>query len=238
MGGSGYEFSSESASFRFPDVLPPEEAGPYPWTRHIHGDRPRGSLGRLTGAYALSPSLAAEIEIFFSKPRHDFRSGTLRFTSSLDGLTYEYFFGSDETVTSASLMAGLAFRPVRPAFLRPHSIELAAAVGPARIVWEGNDLFGYPGGYRWTDRRRSVAWTGRLRASYAYHFGRSFAMGIFAEYRWLEAAIPAYTRTEALIFSQPSYLGSSLMRTTEVVFSARTLALGGQAFGLTFGLGF
>ena len=238
IGGSSYEFFDESASFRFLDDLPPGEAGPYPWTRYTDVDRPRGSLGRLNAAYALSPSLAAEIEIFLSNPRHDRRWGGLRFTSSLDGLTYEDYFGSDETVKSVSLLAGLVFRPVRPAFLHPHSVEFSAAVGPARIVWEGSDRIGFPGDYRWTDRHRSVAWTARLRASYAYHFGRSFAMGIFAEYRWLEAVIPAYIRTETLIFYQPSYLGSSLTRTTEVGFPARTLDLGGPAIGLTFGLGF
>lgn len=238
LGGPGYIFLHESASFRFTDGLPPGEAGPYPWTPFAHEYRPRGSLGRLTAAYALSPSFAAEIEIFLSNPREDIHSGSLSFTSGMDGLTYGAYVVSQETVTSVSLLAGLAFRPVRPAFHHPHSFELAAAVGPARVVWESSDSIGLSGGSGWADRRRFVAWTARLRASYAYHFGRSFAMGIFAEYRWLEAAIPAHTRSGLLIFSQPSYLGSSLTRITEVVFSARTLDLGGQAFGLTFGFGF
>jgi hypothetical protein len=66
---------------------------------------------------------------------------------------------------------------------------------------------------------------------------------IFAEPGWEEAAdiqadIPSCSRTELLDFRESSHPDISLVRTTEVAFPARKIALGGGAFGLKLGVNF
>jgi hypothetical protein len=229
--GQAYSFREEAVTFRFTEALPPEEAGPYASPGYAGGDRPRSSLGRMTLAYSWTRQLAAEIELYVPRRLADFRTDELRFTSTLDGLTYYSYFGGVEDMSLTSLLVGFSFRPAPPAFLFPHSVELGVAAGPAWISWSLHD-------YNWTDSRRIMTWTARGRVSYDFHFNPMLSMGAFAEYRWIPATIPAYTRNELLEFHESSYPGGTLTRTTEVVFPPRTVALGGFALGLRFGVNF
>ncbi|HMA53553.1 MAG TPA: hypothetical protein VKT17_03785 [Acidobacteriota bacterium] len=191
----------------------------------------------MTLAYAWSRQLASEVEIYIPKRSTAPRAGSLPFTSTLDGLSYNAGFGSFEDVSSTSLLVGLSFRPLRPSFLRPHAVEMGAAAGPAWISWKAGDIYNYDS-YYWSDSRRIVTWTARVRFSYDYYLNPSFSMGAFAEYRRLRAGIPAYSRTEMLSFHESTYPGGTLTRTTEVTFPGRTADAGGFAIGLRFGLGF
>lgn len=238
IGGPGYSFKQEDIAFRFVGDLPPGESGPYSSVLHTGGGLPRSSLGHITLAYAWSRQLAAEVELFIPRRFAVSRSEDLRFTSTLDGLSYDAYFGSSEVVSSTSLLVGLSFRPALPAFLLPHSIELGLAAGPAWIGWSGSNLFSYSLGSSWTDERRITTWTARGRASYDYHFNPAVSMGAFAEYRWARVDIPSYSRTELLVFQASSGSGDTLTRTTEVTFPGRTAFLGGFACGLRFGFGF
>jgi len=182
----------------------------------------------VTLAYAWSRRIATEVELHVSGRHTDDRFADLRFTSTLDGLTYYEYLGSREIVRSTSLLIGLSARLLQPSFLQPHAVELGAAVGPAWISWDSY----------WTDSRRTATWTVRGRASYDYHFNPAFSMGAFAEYRRIQAEIPSYTRTELLVFNEASYSGVTLTRTTEVTFPGRTVPLGGLSCGLRFSVGF
>jgi len=236
VGEQGFSFEPQAITFRFLDDLPPGEAGPYYVVGHSWGDRPVFSLGRLTLAYAWSRLIASEAELHVSGRSRADSHGDLEFISTLDGLTYSSFFFSQERVSSTSLLVGLSVRPLQPSFLQPHAVEVGAAVGPAWITWKGTDVFDYgPPDRFWTDSRRTTTWTLRVRASYDYHFNPVFSMGAFAEYRRIQAEIPSYARTEILVFSDGTYLGSTLTRTTEVTLAGRTVALGGFACGLRFG---
>jgi len=228
VGGRGSPFEPRVVTFRFIGELPPEEAGPYSVPEHSWANRPIFSLGRVTLAYAWSRRIATEVELHVSGRHTDDRFADLRFTSTLDGLTYYEYLGSREIVRSTSLLIGLSARLLQPSFLQPHAVELGAAVGPSWISW---DSF-------WTDSRRTTTWTARGRASYDYHFNPAFSIGAFAEYRWIQAEIPSYARTELLVFDEASYSGVTLTRTTEVTFPGRTVPLGGLSCGLRFSFGF
>jgi len=228
VGGDGISFEHQEVIFRFLGELPPGEAGPYSVLGYAWGDRPIFSLGRVTLAYAWSRLIATEVELHVSGRHTDDRFADLRFTSTLDGLTYYEYLGSREIVRSTSLLIGLSARLLQPSFLQPHAVELGAAVGPSWISW---DSF-------WTDSRRTTTWTARGRASYDYHFNPAFSIGAFAEYRWIQAEIPSYARTELLVFDEASYSGVTLTRTTEVTFPGRTVPLGGLSCGLRFSFGF
>ena len=237
VGGRGYSGEEEDITFRFPGNLPPEEAGPYSSTGHSLVDRPRFSLGRITLAYEWSRRLASEIELHVSDRLTDQRFGDLRFTSTLDGLTYSDSFETNEVVSSTSLLVGLAFRPLTPALLQPHVLEFGAAAGPAWIGWKGRSIYDYYPDY-WTHVRRTTTWTARARISYDYYFNRAFSMGAFAEYRWLHTDISSFSVT---MFGQYSEWGNPvnpLARTTEVTLPGRTIALSGLACGLKFGFSF
>ena len=238
IGGSGYPFQEEDLAFRFVGDLPPEETGPYSSVLYTGIGLPRSSLGHITLAYAWSRQLAAEVELFIPRRSAGYRSGDLQFTSTLDGQEYGAFFGSYEVLRSTSLLVGLSFRPALPAFLRPHSVELGLAAGPAWIGWTGSDVYSYSSSSSWTDSRTMTTWTARGRMSYDYYFDPALSMGAFAEYRWIRANIPSYTRTELLSFQGSSDPGAALMRTTEVTFPERTAFLGGLAIGLRFGISF
>lgn len=237
-GGPGYSFKEEDVAFRFVGDLPPAESGPYSSVLYTGGDPPRCSVGHITLAYTWSRQLAAEVELFIPQSSFFHRSEFLQFTSTLDGLTYGAYFGSCEVVSSTSLLVGLSFRPASPAFLLPHSIELGLAAGPAWIGWTGSDINSYLPNSSWTDNRTTTTWTARGRMSYDYYFNPALSMGAFAEYRWIRADIPSYSRTELLSFQGSSDPGATLTRTTEVTFPERTAFLGGFACGLRFGLSF
>jgi hypothetical protein len=238
VGGRGDFTKSENIAFRFTEDLPPEEAGPYASSWRPFEDGPRFSSGRMTLAYAWSRQLASEVELCISDRWTDLRSGDLRFTSTLNGLSYFAYFGSHEEADSTSLLIGLSFRPLLPAFFKPHSIELGVAAGPAWISWRGRNAYDYPSDYDGTDRHRSMTWAARARVSYDYYFNPAVSMGAFAEYRRIQADIPSYSRTELLVFNESNYDVSALTRWTEVTFPGRTIALGGMTCGLRFGLSF
>jgi hypothetical protein len=189
----------------------------------------------MTLAYQWSRKLAAEIELNVSNYKTD-HSAELRFTSTLDGIEYLGGLGSDELVNSTSLLVGLTFRPLRPKALQPHVIEVGMAAGPA---WTRTSISRF---YIWRGRmtiERKTTWTGRARVSYDYHFNRAFSVGAYAEHRWLRVDIPSYGVREELHFREAGdYYGQHLWRITEVTFPARTLAMGGFAWGLRFSLGF
>jgi len=238
MGGPGYSFEQEDIAFRFIGDLPPAESGPYMSVLYTGGGPPRFSLGHITLAYAWSRRLGVEAELFIPRRYAVSRSEELRFTSTLDGLEYGAFFGSNEVLRSTSLLVGLSFRPALPAFLLPHSVELGLAAGPAWIGWTGSNFYSYQLSSSWTDSRTITAWTARGRMSYDYYFNPAFSMGAFAEYRWIRADVPAYSRTEPLRYQGTSDPSAILTRTTEVTFPERTAFLGGFACGLRFGLSF
>ena len=238
VGGRGYAYDLEDVSFRFIGDLPPGEAGPYAASSYFFGDRPRFAVGRIALSYAWSRQLAAEIELYAPKRSTDHRSGDLSFTSTLDGLLYSGYFVSYEDVSSTSLLVGVSFRPISPAFLSPHSVELGVAAGPAWVSWRGRSIYSYSPGADWTDSRRTTTLTARARVSYDFYFNPAFSMGAFAEYRWAQADIPSYSRTELQDFYETSRPDIALARTTEVTFPARRIALGGLALGLRFGVSF
>ncbi len=98
IGGPGYSFEQEDIAFRFVGDLPPGESGPYSSVLHTGGGLPRSSLGHITLAYAWSRQLAAEVELFIPRRFAVSRSEDLRFTSTLDGLSYDAYFGSYEVI--------------------------------------------------------------------------------------------------------------------------------------------
>ena len=234
--GKAY-FSKEGAvSFSFNEDLPPGEAGPYTSTHYWEeNSRPTFLFGRLTLAYQWNPKLAAEVEWSALSHMTD-HLADLRFTSALDGLTYWGVFGSYEVTRSTSLLLGLSFRPLPPATLQPHAVEVGVAAGPA---WSRTLA-----GEWYLDRDRvvvdrSTTWTARVRVSYDYHFNPALSMGAFGEYRWLQVNILAHEVTESLSFQDVvDPYGHTLMRMTAVTLPARTLSMGGFSCGLKFGFGF
>jgi hypothetical protein len=237
VGGRGYFWEEEgTVPFRFTEDLPPGEAGPYLSTWYwAENNPPTFSLGHVTLSYQWSRRFASEIEFHVSN-HTTYHLADLRFTSTLDGLTYLGTFGSYEIVRSTSLLIGLSYRPFPPAFLQPHVFEIGVAAGPA---WIGTALSDWLFGEDPVGIDRTMAWTARARVSYDYHFSPAFSMGAFAEYRWLQADIPSYEASEYLDFQEGSdAYGKILMRTTAVTIPERALALGGFACGLRLGFGF
>ena len=223
-------------SFRFTEALPPGEAGPYPsthyWASHTRQMFP---LGRLILGYQWSRRLGAEIELNFTQYKID-HLAALGFTSTLDGLTYEGVYGSLETVRSTSLLIGLTYRLLPPMVLQSHIVEVGVAAGPA---WMGTSLppylsFDEPP----LTIDRTMTWTARARVSYDYQFNRSLSMGVYAEYRRLQADIPDFAATENLPFSDNDEFTPALWRMTEITFPAQSIRMGGFACGLRFGFGF
>jgi hypothetical protein len=235
VGQEGYSWEDAAGVliFRFTDDLPPEEAGPYSSSNYSRSnDRPAFSFGRATLAYEFSRRLSAEIEIHASSYR-TYHYGYLEFTSTLDGIAYVSSFYRDEVVSATSLLVGLTFRPLPPAFLQPHVFEIGVAAGPA---WIGTARSEW---YLSEKIDQGMAWTARGRVSYDYYFSPNLSMGAFAEYRWLQADIPSYTFTESMDFYESgNYYGNHLNRMTEMIVPGRTIALGGMACGLKFGLRF
>lgn len=220
-------------SFRFTDDLSPGEAGPYPSTFYMEeNSRPTFAFGCLTLTYQWSRRLAAEIEWSASSYRTA-HFADLQFTSTIDGMTYWAYFGATEMTRATSLLFGLSFRPLTPATLQPHAVEIGLAAGPAFTRTRAYESWAFDDG---VVVDRSTIWTARLRASYDYHFGPGFSMGAFAEYRWLQADLPARELSELLDFS-PDY-SHRLIRTTAVSMPERTVAMGGFACGLKLGFGF
>ena len=236
VGAKGSYTETGLIPFRFTEVLPPGESGPYPstfyWSTHSRQIVP---IGRLGFGYQWSRRLGAEIELNLTQYKID-HLAALRFTSTLDGHTYEGFYGSLETVKSTSLLVGLTFKLLPPAILQPHVIEVGIAAGPA---WMGISLppylaFDEPP----LTIDRTTTWTARARVSYDYQFNRSLSMGVYAEYRRLQADILDFAVTESLPFSDTDEFSPALWRMTEIAFPARSITLGGFACGLRFGFGF
>ena len=237
LAGSKASFTETGVvSFRFTEALPPGEAGPYPstfyWASHTRQIFP---LGRLVLGYQWSRRLGTEIELNITKYEID-HLAALQFTSTLDDLVYEAVYGSLETVRSASLLIGLSYRLLPPSVLQPHVLEVGVAAGPA---WTGTSLppylaFDEPP----LTIDRTTTWTARARVSYDYQFNQSVSMGIFAEYRLLQADIPDFVATESLPFSADTDYAPASWRMTEITFPARSIRMGGFAFGLRVGFGF
>lgn len=225
-------------SFRFTESLPPGEAGPflstYYWAEPL---RSAFSLGRFSLGYQWSPRIGAEIEFGAAPTETVDHLADLRFTSTVDGLTYSAIFGNSEITRSFSVLGGLTYRVLVPTDLQPHAVELAAAVGPAWLHTTVPPYLSFLGDTQVVDRK--VAWTARARISYEYRFGRALSMGAYGEYRWLKAEIPAFGATEDTEFHDiGDPYGSFFFRMTEVTLPARTLDMGGFAVGLRFGFGF
>lgn len=237
IGGQGFSSVAEDITFRFTGDLPPGEAGPYTSSWDSYVDRPRSSLGRVTLAYDWNRRLASEIELYVSNHLTDLRIGELQFTSTLDGLTYYGDFGMTGVVSSTSLVVGLVFRPLPPAFLQPHALEFGAAAGPAWTSWKASSVYDYSPDFATLDRRMTT-WTARIRASYDYHFDPAFSMGVFSEYRWLQTSISSFSVTKLVKYYESGDPVNSLTRSTEVTFPGRTIAFGGFACGLKFGFSF
>jgi hypothetical protein len=235
--GEAYFWKEGEVSFRFTEDLPPGEAGPYPSTFYwAETFRPTFSFGRLSLAYQWNRRLAAEIEWSALSHTAD-HLADLRFTSTIDGLTYVGYFGAYERTRTTSLLLGLTFRPLPPATLQPHAVEIGVAAGPAFSRTFVSEWYDYSGDRTTVDR--STDWTARARVSYDYHFAPALSMGAFAEYRWLEVDVPTHEITEMLGFQAISVsYGPTLMRTTAVTLPARTIVPGGFACGLKLSWGF
>ena len=190
VGGRGDFTKSENIAFRFTEDLPPEEAGPYASSWRPFEDGPRFSSGRMTLAYAWSRQLASEVELCISDRWTDLRSGDLRFTSTLNGLSYSL------RISAATK------RRTRHRFLSAcpsgRSCRLSSSPIPSnwgwppaqpRISWRGRNAYDFPSDYDGTDRHRAVTWAARARVSYDYYFNPAVSMGAFAEYRWIQADI-------------------------------------------------
>ena len=235
--GEAYSWKEGEVSFRFTEDLPPGEAGPYPSTFYwVEAFRPVFSFGRLSLAYQWNRRLAAEIEWSALSHMTD-HLADLRFTSTIDGLTYWGVFGAYEKTRTTSLLLGLTFRPLPPATLQPHAVEIGAAAGPAFSRTFVSEWYDYGGDRTTVDR--STDWTARARVSYDYHFAPALSMGAFAEYRWLEVDVPTHEISEMLDFQAISVsYGPTLMRMTAVTLPARTIVPGGFACGLKLSWGF
>jgi len=148
------------------------------------------SLGRVTMAYQWSRKLAAEVELYVTNYTTKDYAG----------------FGSDEAVSSTSLLFGLTFKPLAPASLQPHSIEIGAAAGPS---WIRTSVSEWWGGEDSTVIDQRTKWTARVRVSYDYHFSPWFSIGVFGEYRWLQADVPSYVMTEVTLPARTITMGGS-----------------------------
>ncbi len=234
--GKAYLSKEGEVMFRFPE-LPPDEAGPFPSTFYWEEEfRPTFSFGRVALAYQWSRNLAAEIEWSALSDMTD-HLADLRFTSTVDGLTYAGYFGAYERTRSTCLLLGLTFRPLPPATLQPHAVEIGVAAGPAFSRTFASEWYEYGGDRVTVDR--STAWTARVRVSYDHHFTPALSMGAFAEYRWLQVDIPTHDISETLTFQPVTAPYSPMLsRVTAVTLPARTIASGGVACGLRLGFGF
>ncbi|MBE3140283.1 MAG: hypothetical protein IMZ53_06840, partial [Thermoplasmata archaeon] len=135
-----------------------------------------------------------------------------------------------------SLLIGLTYRLLPPMVLQSHIVEVGVAAGPA---WMGTSLppylsFDEPP----LTIDRTMTWTARARVSYDYQFNRSLSMGVYAEYRRLQADIPDFAATENLPFSDNDEFTPAPWRMTEITFPAQSIRMGGFACGLRFGFGF
>jgi hypothetical protein len=234
-GSKGSSTETGVVSFRFTEALPPGEAGPYPsshyWASHTRQMFPPG---RLVLGYQWSPRLGTEIELNLAQYKID-HLVALQFTSTLDGITYEGVYSSLETVRSTSLLIGLSYRLLPPTVLQSHVVEVGVAAGPA---WTGISLppylsFDEPP----LTVDRPMTWTARARVSYDYQFNRSLSMGVYAEYRRLQADIPVFAANENLPFSNDDFT-RGMWRMTEITFPAQSIRMGGFVCGLRFGIGF
>jgi hypothetical protein len=230
-------FMDGTVPFRFTESLPPGEAGPYPSTFYwATQSRQTFSLGRVSFGYQWTRRLGAEIELSTFKYTIE-HLADLRFTSSIDGLTYIGILGRTQVTGTTSLLIGLDYGLLPPATLQPHALEVGIAAGPAWVRTALSPDLAFLEDLETIDRR--MVWTVRARISYDYHFGRNFSMGAYGEYRWLEADIPAFGIMEDLGFYEVnSSSGNSLWRLTEVTLPAQSLNMGGVACGLRFGFGF
>ena len=234
--GRTWTYESGTVPFRFLDDLPPGESGPFDSTSYNAGHSRRTfSSGRLTLGYQWTQRVGAEIEFHTTGQTID-HFANLEFVSTIDGLDYFGYFVSREDVSATSLLAGLTFRPVPLATLQPHVVELGVAAGPAWIRTSAAESM-YSREYTTIDRR--TTWTIRGRVSYDFHFLPSASIGVFGEYRWLDASAPSLAITELLpYYKSGDYYNVAFTQTTEVTLPARKLNMGGFVCGVRLGVGF
>jgi len=223
-------------TFRFLGDVP--EPGPFPAELFSYpANHDRSGFDSTSFGYEFSERIAAEAEIVFgrwSAGRTIY--GDLRFTSALDGISYEthaVYIGYSARFTAA--LFGLTFRPAAPTEFRRHIVEAGLAVGPAWAKLGGSETFG-----------PSDAGTGRMtlaaraHVAYDFHVTPTLSFGAAVGYRYFRVGLAASTSTMVLDFHYASeeYPTTTIQRTTEWTVPAQTIDASGFYIGLRTGVRF
>lgn len=238
--GAGW-YQEREGSWRFPESVPPEEAGPYAWSfRQIvrlgSGDG-LVYLGPVSLAYELTEHWLAEVEFvhrggLWSGVFTGDENGTTMFVSTADGKTY----GADIPgppdwglrVSFDSLLVGLDYRFLAPGPLAHLSLEVGAGAGPARVR--------IAPGYGGIPADQKIVLSARFHTAVDYYFTPAISLGGFLGYRFIRADFPSTTGTADVTFHDVTdtwpYVGTlSIVRTIEVTVPERPLSLYGLAYG-------
>lgn len=219
-------------SFRFPEEIPPE-AGPYAVALTGGSNLNPGGVawGPVSLACEWGGHWSAEIELssFGHSNVEAFDFAT--FTSGADGRTYGVGLGYFGLRTDLlSLLVGLNYRPVSPSMLRRHVVEAGAAAGPCFLLW-GSSLGPVPS----AAGLPKLALCGRARVAYDFYMVRSFSVGAFAGYRFLEMELPGWAGTTTARFQTTSDPPAYLDRLTEFIVEPITIRMSGPFFGIRIG---
>lgn len=239
----GYHYDDSNraqTTFRFLDGLP--DPGPYPTELIRHPFKANSSgFDSASLGYELSEHWSAEVEFVFSHwgaRGYDF-GGDLRYTSTLDGITYEH--GSEYihyAMRFSAALFGLTYRQTAPTEFRRHIVEAGLAVGPAWAKFSADNLFWL---FWQTDLPAGkVTLAARAHAAYDFYVIPNLSFGVAVGYRYFRADLPASTATATLNFwdAAEEYPSTFVERSTEVTIPPRRVDAGGFYLGARMGFRF
>ena len=231
-----YDDSDRRATtFSFPGNA--TDPGPLPTELIRHqASQNRSGLDSFSLGYELSDRLAVEVEVVFGHwGAYSSDGGSLRFTSVVDGITYEQDAATVDTRRFSAALVGLTYRPAAPTEFRRHIVEAGLAVGPAWARFQAEEWsFGQTGA-----PSGRVTLAARAHAAYDFYAAPTVSFGVAVGYRYFRVALPASTAAATLTFHDTAeYPTAFLERMTELAVPARTVDASGFYIGLRTGLRF
>ncbi|HSA95704.1 MAG TPA: hypothetical protein VLJ16_06625 [Acidobacteriota bacterium] len=227
-----------TTTFRFPGNT--TEPGPFPIEITRRSDYLNDSgLDSVSLGYELSDRLAVEAEVVLGQWRAaGSQFATLRFTSALDGITYEADWSFAATARFSAALIGLTYRPAAPTEFRRHIVEAGLAAGPAWARLRA---------YEWSPGQIDLP-SGKLtlaagaHAAYDFYVTPAWSVGVAVGYRLFRAALPEFSATTVLTFHETvgpeEYPSLFLERTIEIPTVPLTIDASGFYIGLRMGLRF